>query len=400
MEERQKSARKTLGDPTINRFWLLSEPMRETCFQRVVIFGALLVWATGCTNVVIPYKPTISQPAPVSLLSSAYVESAETGTVSMFRVSSSGLWTPTQPPSVGTGQLPESLVVDPSGRFVYVVNARDNTISQFVIDSATSVLQPNRPALVPTGAYPQYLAIDPSGRFVYSANSNDGTVSMFAADAVNGALTPMAPAQVAAGSPASSPAGIVVDPLDRFVYCSNGDGTIAVFTINSVTGVLSPASIIAFGSGGSRGFAPAIDPAGRFLYAPEEGLNQLLVFSIDGATGQLTPASIPSYSVGMEPASVAIDPAGRYLYVVNRGDGTISQFAIESDGSLAAMPIVDDGGQPWQMLVDPSGQIAYVSNEGTASVSIYKIDSAGQLIMYGSAPAGLGAGGIGIARAQ
>ena len=122
----------------------------------------LLSFLVGCGGpVTIPYAPRAPSqpvpaplpPTPVSLLAFAYVENFSANTVSMFKVSPTGLWTPTSPATVPTGQVPESLVIDPSGRFVYVTNARDNTISQFVIDLSTGVLLPNTPATVSTGAF-------------------------------------------------------------------------------------------------------------------------------------------------------------------------------------------------------------------------------------------------------
>jgi DNA-binding beta-propeller fold protein YncE len=147
-------------------------------------------------------------------------------------------------------------------------------------------------------------------------------------------------------------------------------------------------------------FPPAIDPAGQFLYVPNEASSVLTVLAIDRATGGFSFAQTPSVHVGDGPSSVGIDPTGRYLYVVNRRDQTISQFTVGTGGNLTpmAVPLVSDPGQPWQILVDPSGQLAYVSNEQTASVTIYRIGAAGELIQYGSAAAGQGAGGMGIAR--
>lgn len=61
-------------------------------------------------------------------------------------------------------------------------------------------------------------------------------------------------------------------------------------------------------------------------------------------------------------------------------------------------PVVQELGNPWQILVDPSGQLAYVSNEQTALVTIYRIGANGALNLYSSVAAGVGAGGLGVAR--
>jgi 6-phosphogluconolactonase len=178
----------------------------------------------------------------VSYASFAYVESAVADSVSMFRVSPTGLWAPTSPRRAATGDYPENLVVDPSGKFVYIPNARSSSISQFAIDSSTGVLQPLQPATVPAGAFPQDIAIDPSGRFVYTANTNGDNVSMYTVDLTTGALTPTGPASVPvpfnAGN-ASGPIGIVTDPLGHFVFVSGESGAVDVYSIDAAIGVLS-----------------------------------------------------------------------------------------------------------------------------------------------------------------
>ena len=83
-------------------------------------------------------------------------------------------------------------------------------------------------------------AIDPAGRFLYVSNAGDGTVSEFSINNATGALTavPGSPASTGAGS-SSSPTGIVVDHSSQFVYVANGsEATITSFLINQSTGDL------------------------------------------------------------------------------------------------------------------------------------------------------------------
>jgi 6-phosphogluconolactonase len=344
--------------------------------------------------------PAMPQPAPISNLAFGYVESTQTGTVSQFQISPSGLWKSLAPTEVSTGNYPESLIVDPSGHFVYVANADDNTISEYTISAETGTLKPTQPATVTTGAVPQWLVCDPLGNFVYIANTNDSTISEFSIDHATGKLTQVATVPFVTSSGQGSPTGLIVDPLNRFVYAVGGS-TVDVYTVNRSTGRLSNASQ-QNATIGSDNFPPAIDPSGTFLYVPAPGLNAVEVAAIDPTTGAITPATIPSVPVEDGASSVAIDPTGRFLYVVNRASQSISQFTVSAGGGLMPMsiPVVQDPGEPWQIVVDPSGQLAYVSNEQTASVTIYRIGGGGNLTYYSSAPAGVGAGGIGTASPQ
>src|SRR6202011_1547651 len=92
------------------------------------------------------------------------------------------------------GSGPFSVAVDPSGKFAYVVNEGDNTVSGYTINATTGALTPiaGSPFAGTAGTYPQPVAVDPSGKFAYVANSSSTTVSGYTINATTGALTPVA----------------------------------------------------------------------------------------------------------------------------------------------------------------------------------------------------------------
>jgi hypothetical protein len=101
--------------------------------------------------------------------------------------------------------------------------------------------------------------------------------------------------------------------------------------------------------------------------------------------GSVSPLAQVSASAGVGPTAVAL--ANRHAYVVNVGDGTVSQYNIEADNSLAPMnpPAVINPGMkalgvmPSAVIVDPTGSFLYVANSGDASLSQFSIGSGGQL---------------------
>ncbi len=361
---------------------------------------------SGCTTIREPFTSAIvSTPAPTptptptpsSKLVFAYVENDFGNSISMFTVSAAGLWTPNTPATIPVGNHPESLVVDPAGKFVYVANSADSTVSMFTISAATGLLTPTSPATVPTGTFPQYVSADPLGRFVYTANTSDNTISGFSINKITGVLLPTVPAAFATGT---HPSSVTVDPTGRFLYAMGQLGSLTTFTINATSGALTPIDLI---SGLSYSFEAKVDPSGRYLFVTENDLAQVDIFLIDQTTGRLTPAGTPSVAVGAGPTGVAIDATSSYVYVVNRKDGTISQFNLNlANGSLTPMstPLVASPGLPFQILIDPSNQLAYVSEENTNSVSILSLGTNGALSPYSTAPTGNTPGGIGIAGRQ
>jgi YVTN family beta-propeller protein len=71
------------------------------------------------------------------------------------------------------------VAIDPSSKFAYVVNRKDDTVSMFRIDPTTGNLTPNTPATIEAGAQPWRIVVDPSGKFAYVGNQNGNSVSIY-----------------------------------------------------------------------------------------------------------------------------------------------------------------------------------------------------------------------------
>lgn len=108
----------------------------------------------------------------------------------------------------------------------------------YTVDSTTGVLTQNPAVVVPAGNQPAYMAVHPSGKFAYVVNRQDGTVSMYTIEADTGTLVPHTPATVQAGS---WPYPIAVNAAGTFAYVGNqDDGTVSIYSINA-SGVLTAA---------------------------------------------------------------------------------------------------------------------------------------------------------------
>jgi 6-phosphogluconolactonase (cycloisomerase 2 family) len=114
-------------------------------------------------------------------------------------------------PSGELQPAPFSIVVHPSGNFLYTGSNSNGIISEFTI-GATGLLtwEANQSNGVNS---PISLAIDSSGMYLYAANITSSTISMFAIDQTTGALTPIGkPNTISAESPpnpSSEPFSIV-----------------------------------------------------------------------------------------------------------------------------------------------------------------------------------------------
>lgn len=259
----------------------------------------------------------------------------------------------------GGGQ--NHVAIDPYGRFVYVTDDTSNTIYGFSIDQ-TSTPDPGAltniaggtNALVTGGSLnaPEDIVIDPTGKYLYVTNSGSDTVSGYQIQA-DGTLVAIAGSPFATGS---IPFFESFDPSGKHLFVADsGEDTVAVFTLGT-GGALGTATITTIPGATSVGNV-AIAPAGNFIYVADEGTanGAVSVFALSGAT-IATGTVISTGVTGVEPTAMNIDASGVLLTVNNAADspnGTISLFQITpSTGAITpvsptAAPTVTVGGDPW-----------------------------------------------------
>jgi len=304
---------------------------------------------------------------------------------------------------------PQSIAVDPAGKFAYVANAgcpdSGGDVSMYTINPTTGALASI--GMIAPGSGPDFLAVDPAGKFAYVANSG-GSTSMYTIDATTGVLASIGPPVPLDDEFTDS---VTVDPIGRFAYvASSGDvwdidfGSVVAYTINPTTGALTPTTggIIATGINGTPGFfnSVAVDPSGKFAYAADGGAcpqcegsfggsSSVSMYTIDSTTGALT--SIGIITAGSVPDFVAVDPAGKFAYVTNYGSNEVSMYIIDATtGALASIGNIAAGTGPFSVAVDPAGKFAYVVNFSSNDVSMYTINgTTGALTPIGTIAAGL-----------
>jgi DNA-binding beta-propeller fold protein YncE len=84
-----------------------------------------------------------------------------------------GALTPLSVPIFTAGSNPDSIAVDPTGRFVYVANFNSGNVSGYSIDSKTGILTPLSVPTLRAGSGSQSVAADPTGKFVYVVGSGN-----------------------------------------------------------------------------------------------------------------------------------------------------------------------------------------------------------------------------------
>ncbi len=330
-------------------------------------------------------------------ISASDIAAAGTAVVTVFNPAAGGGSSNSLTFTITKGAVdPQSIAVDPAGKFAYVMNGGcgggiGGYVSMYTINPTTGALASIGPPVwtYDYGAYPGSVTVAPSGKFVYVTNSgdvwdpDDGSVVMYTVDAATGALTYTG--MIWGNCPGLCfPSSVVVEPSGKFAYVASGGGgfpyNVEMYTIDAATGALTSMGTI---GAGTDPVSVAVDPAGRFAYVVNENFGSagnVSLYAINATTGALT--SIGTIAAGTGPDSVAVDPSGKFAYVTNSGTNDVSMYTINgTTGSLTLIGMTATGLSPSSITIHPSGKFAYVTNSGSNDVSMYSIGSIGTLTL-------------------
>jgi 6-phosphogluconolactonase len=319
--------------------------------------------------------------------------------ITVFRVTDGALALAQIVPSAN----PSFLALDPTQRFLYVVNEIDDyggqktgSVEAYAIDPATGRLALiNRQATA--GPIPAHLAVSPDGRTLVIGNYVGGNfVSLpIAAD---GSLGPVISAIQNTGSgpntarqEAPHPHCVTFDPMGRYLATADlGIDTIQVFRLDMAGKLVEVSRVKTAPGAGPRHLAFA--PDGRFLYVVSELDATITVFPYNAAAGTAGASiqvisTVPANFVGTKStAEIVVHPSGKFLFSSNRGqpDATtpeanaIVSFAVDpASGKLTLVGYTTAGIKyPRNFALDPTGTLLYACNQQADTIVQFRINTA------------------------
>ena len=303
----------------------------------------------------------------------------------------SGILTQLQVSPITAGPGVQSLVVHPSGQFLYAANSGENDVSLFTISSNGALSETGSRQKV--GISPTLVAMDPGGKYLFVGDSGSNDIWVFSIT-VGSSGSPPTLTQI--GTP--FPAGL--SPLNMkasaagFVYVSGAGpqagvaGYLEVLSLNPAA-TTSPLSIVQIAQPGVSPYGLTISPDGSYLYTGNLGDNTISEFSI-GSDGTLT--TIPGSPIGETftgPASVLVDNSGKYLYVANQqSSGNIAAYSVGMDGALSLLTTspFPTNAQPNFLATDVKGNYLFVGNLTKPVIESFNLASTGVLTEVATYP--------------
>ncbi len=256
---------------------------------------------------------------------------------------------------------------------------------------------------------PSFLARHPTRPVVYAVGEvnnfggekSAGAVSALKRDPASGRLE-LLNQQTTGGA---HPCHVSVTPCGKFVMVANySGGSVACYpvqedgSLGAMSGfVQHEGSSVSPRQKGPHAHSINPDPAGRFFYAADLGIDKIFIYRLDG--GKLVPSQ-PAFAAlapGSGPRHFTFHPNGRYAYGINELLSTITAFEYNAEtGALAEMQTIGTLPEGFEgqnttadVHVHPSGKFLYGSNRGHDSIAAYRIDPAsGKLALLGHASSG------------
>ena len=236
------------------------------------------------------------------------------------------------------------------------------------------------------------LALSDDGRWLFAVNAGSNDVSILRVSPAGLSLV----GRIASGG--TQPISLTVHGNLLYVLNAGGSGNITGFAFDHDGGATAIPGATRALSGGAVGPAEvAFSPDGRWLAVTEKTTNKIDVYAV-GAAGLATGPTAQA-SAGTTPFGFAF--GHRDELFVSEAAGTASSYALGANGILtvASGAVATHQGAPCWLVVTKDGRFAYTANAHSGTISGFAVDTDGRLSLLdaGGSTADVGPGNIDLA---
>lgn len=293
-----------------------------------------------------------------------------------------------------------AVVLSENGRLLLAVDAGSDEISSFLVARDGSLALADR--IASGGDLP--ISVTVHDDLVYALNAGGaGNISGFTVS-TDGSLAPLPGSSRPLSSSAAGPAQVQFNPDGTvLVVTEKATNRISTYTVGA-GGLASGPNVQA--SAGATPFGFDFDKRGRLFVseafggATDASATSSYVLSPSGTLSVVSP------SVGTTETAacwVVVTGNGRFAYVTNTGSGTVSGYAIGSDGSLTLLDpdgvtaVTGAGSSPIDAAFSHNSRFLFVLKAGTHSIAGFRVSGDDGSLTPAGEIFGLPASSVGLA---
>jgi 6-phosphogluconolactonase len=242
---------------------------------------------------------------------------------------------------------------------------------------------------------PSYLTIDSSQSRLFAVSEGDvGGVVSYAVHSETGSLTRLNEQNTAGGDPCY----VSLDPAGNNLLVANySGGNVCLFPINdNGIGALADqaqhtgSSIQLDRQEKPHPHSALTDPAGKFVFVPDLGIDQIVIYKLDAENQKLLSHGHVQMKPGAGPRHLTFHPQLNYAYVIHELDNTIVALAYDPEqGTLTQIQSISTLEESFtgvsycaDIHISPNGKFLYGSNRGDDSLVLYHINEADGKLTY------------------
>ena len=292
--------------------------------------------------------------------------------------------------TIPVGKAPFGITVTPDGKYVYVTNHEDNTVS-IISTASQEVIK-----VISVDKLPGGIAVSPDGKFVYVGHfdadafavistASQEVVDMFdVAHELGGIMAISSDGTTIYLSRFSGSGRIIilssrtkqvigeidVKPSMDIAIAPDGKWLYIVDPLHELVVQISTASHevvgrIPLGQDAHDFTQFAVSPDGDLVYVPVHNVVTFVSTKSKEVAGTIEIGSeaLGSFSL----AGISVSPDGKYVYVANGDEDSVVIISTETNSVTDSITV---GRRPGNIVVSPDGSAIYVGNSLDGSVSV------------------------------